>query len=301
MSNLHAKVLLFLDNLSPDWQLDNTDGRLTWRPLWLTPELANDFFWNKGQKFILMSASFYPKHVLAKTLGLDVDDLDYYSVPSTFPVSNRPVYVTPVANMTAKTVDKELPKLVEEIKRICDLRPDVKGIIHAVSYKLSNDLVRMLGGGRYITHNGQNRQEVLKAYIESPNPDILISPSLERGVSLQDDLCRLIIIAKAPYLSLGDKIVRARLYSGKLGQDHYTATMLLSILQMCGRGVRSADDYAETFILDYQVQKCITERPSFLPVWFKDAMFFEMPEESIEGKEGVLDNGNIKLADTDNW
>jgi len=275
---LQEKIDLFLSNVSPDWQLDSADdGKLTWRPLWLTPSLANEFFWNHGDRFVLMSASFYPRHVLAKTLGLDLDDMDYHMVPSVFPVENRPVYINSVANITAKTVDAETPVLVEEIKRISDQRPDVKGIVHAVSYKLSNELVSRLNNSRFITHNGQNRQEVLDMFMKSPDPLILISPSLERGVSLQDDLCRLIIIAKAPYLSLGDKIVKARLYSGKLGQDHYTATMLLTILQMCGRAVRSSEDHAETFILDRQVERCLTDRPSFLPEWFRDAINFEMP------------------------
>jgi Rad3-related DNA helicase len=203
-------------------------------------------------------------------------------VPSQFPVENRPIYVHPVANMTAKTSEVETPKLLPAIKQIVDSRPTVKGIIHAVSYKLAHFIVDSMNDPRFITHNSTDRQEVLNQFLDSTLPLVLVSPSLERGVSLDGDKCRLIIIAKAPYLSLGDKIISARLYSRGIGNDWYKATMLLTLLQMAGRGVRSKEDYAETFILDDQARKAITERPGFLPSWWLDAITFEMPDENTK-------------------
>jgi Rad3-related DNA helicase len=276
---LSEKIQLFLDNVDKDWILDNQEeGRLIFRPLWMTQELAQEYLWQHGNKFILMSASFYPKHILAKTLGLDTDDMDYYMVPSQFTVKNRPVYVQPVVNMTAKTMAVEVPKLIPVIKQIAAKYPNDKGIIHAVSYKLAYQIVDLIADPRFITHNSNDRQEVLDKFVSCKDSSILVSPSLERGVSFNDDLCRFIIIAKAPYLSLGNRIISSRLYSGQIGQAWYTATMLLTILQMAGRGVRSKDDYADTYILDAQAKNAITKNPGFLPEWWLSALDFELPE-----------------------
>jgi Rad3-related DNA helicase len=182
--------------------------------------------------------------------------------------------------MTARTTDTELPKLIKAIKQIVDDYTDVKGIIHAVSYKLANSIMEGVASPRLITHNSSDRQEVIDRFMSSSDPLILVSPSLERGISLEDELCRVIIICKAPYLYLGDKIVSARLYSGKIGQSWYTATMLLTILQMAGRGVRSKDDFADTYILDQKAKEAITLNPGFLPTWWLDALEFELPRKN---------------------
>lgn len=283
ITRLKEKIVLFLGNVDDTWMLDNQEDKLIFRPLWMKPKLADKFLWQHGKKFVLMSASFYSRPILAKTLGLDVDDIDYHMIPSQFPVENRPVYVVPAANLTAKTSDVEIPKLIPAIRRIAASRPNVKGIIHAVSYSLAHKIVDALDDPRYITHNSTDRQETLDRFMESDDPLILVSPSLERGVSLADDLCRLVIVAKAPYLSLGDKIVSARLFSSRMGSDWYKATMMLTVLQMTGRGVRSATDYAECFILDDQVKNAITSRPGFLPGWWMDALEFRLPDLKAVG------------------
>jgi Rad3-related DNA helicase len=274
---LLEKIDLFLRNVDQDWILDIQEGKLIFRPLWMTPELANEYLWDHGNKFVLMSASFYPRNILAKCLGLDIDDMDYHIVPSQFPISNRPIYIHPVANMTAKTVDVELPKLVPVIKQIADSRPNVKILIHAVSYNLANKIFNALNNPRVVIHNGANKQEVIDDFKASDKPLILISPSCERGISLEEDLCRVIIIAKCPFLSLVDRVVSSRIYSSHIGQAWYGCTAALTILQQAGRGVRSKDDYAETFILDQQAKNLIVKNPGWLPEWFLDAMVFELP------------------------
>ena len=279
---LKEKISLFLINVNEEWNLDNQEGtKLIWRPLWMNDSLAEEYLWRHGAKFLLMSASFYPKPILAKTLGLDTDDMDYHEVPSQFPTSNRPVYIHAAANMTAKTTDTELPKLIKAIKQIVDNYPDVKGIIHAVSYKLSNSIMEGVASPRLITHNSSNRQEVIDRFMSSSDPLILVSPSLERGISLEEDLCRLIIVVKAPFLNLADKIVSARLYSGKMGNAWYTSTMLLTFLQCCGRGVRSKDDKADCYVLDEQLKNALLRNPSFLPEWFLSAIEFELPKKIL--------------------
>lgn len=273
IARLLEKVNLFLNNVDDTWIFDNSDeSKYIFRPLWLTPELAENFLWHHGRKWVLMSASFLPTTILAKTLGMDPSDMDYLCLPSIFPPERRPIHILPVANLTAKTMATEVPKLIEKIKDILLKHPNERGLIHTVSYKLCNQIMEGVDSPRLITHNGQNRQEVLQEFMESTEPLVLISPSMERGVSLEMDLCRFIICAKAPFLSLGDKIVSARVYGGPIGNLWYAATMMLTVLQMTGRGFRSAEDFCVSYILDEQFSRVLTKRPSLLPNWWKEAI-----------------------------
>ncbi len=275
---LKEKIDLFLDNVDQDWILDSQEGKLVFRPLWLTTELSEQYLWRHGKKFVLMSATFPPKLVLAKCLGLDTSDMDYYEIPSQFPVENRPVYCYPVANMTAKTTDTELPKLIEAVKCIVDYYPNQRGVIHAVSYALANKIIEGVDSPRLITHNSKDRQEVIDQFTSSEEPLVLVSPSIERGLSLEEEKCRFIIIVKCPYLSLGDKVVNARLYSSKIGQIWYGSNAALTVVQMSGRGVRSNTDQADTYILDLKIKELILKNPSWFPEWWLDSLNFDCPD-----------------------
>jgi len=46
---------------------------------------------------------------------------------------------------------------------------------------------------------------------------------------------------------------------------------------MAGRGCRSMDDTADTYILDLKVKEAIQKNPGFLPSWWLDALEFEKP------------------------
>jgi Rad3-related DNA helicase len=166
----------------------------------------------------------------------------------------------------------EVPKLITRIKGIIDERPNVKGLIHAVSFKLAREIYDGVGSNRLLIHDSANRQDVLEEFMESKEPLVLISPSMERGVSLSMDLCRFIIVAKAPFLYLGDKIVSARVYSSKLGSEWYSAVMLTTVLQMTGRGMRSKQDFCESFILDEQFSRVLYAKPNYLPEWWREAI-----------------------------
>jgi ATP-dependent DNA helicase DinG len=270
---LWEKIKLFQDNMDPSWVLDNSQAdKYIFRPLWLTPDLAEQFIWRHAHRWVLTSASFLPINLECKRLGIPMDEVDYKCLPSNFPVERRPIHVEPVANLPAKTMDVEVPKLIARIQEILDAHPDVKGLIHAVSYKLAAAIMDGIKSPRLMSHNGQDRQEALERFMQSSDPFVLVSPSMERGVSLEQDLCRFIIVAKAPFLSLGDRIVSARVYSSRLGNEWYSSSMLLSVLQMTGRAMRSADDYCESYILDSQFKRVYEKKPLSLPEWWRNGV-----------------------------
>ena len=268
-----TKINLFIRNVDKTWLLDDSQtDKWIFQPLWLTSELAEEFMWRHAKQWVLMSASFLPLHLECKRLGIPINETDYKCLPSIFPVNRRPIYIEPVANLTVKTMTEETPKLIVRIKEIVDDHPNVKGLIHSVSYKLADMIIKGVSSPRLITHNGQNRQEILNMFMKSNQPLVLVSPSMDRGVSFEMDLARFIIVAKAPFLSLGDRVVSARVYGSSIGNEWYSSTMLLSVLQMTGRAMRSAEDFCESWILDTQFKRVYEKKPLSLPSWWRNAV-----------------------------
>jgi Rad3-related DNA helicase len=48
--------------------------------------------------------------------------------------------------------------------------------------------------------------------------------------------------------------------------------MLLTVLQATGRGMRSADDFCESYILDAQFKRVYEQKPMFLPMWWRESV-----------------------------
>ena len=268
-------MAIFNEYLDSTWLFDEREDkygtRYEFRPLWLSHQLTEKFLWSHASKFVLMSATFPPVEVLGKILGIPYSQIDAISVPSTFDPDRRKVIARPVCNLTSKTMEEETPKAIKEIKRILSLHSSEKGLIHTVSYKLCDQIMK-IGDRRLLTHNAKDKIEVLDQLRCASDPLVLVSPSSERGISLPEDDCRFIIIVKAPFLSLGDKSVKQRIYSNQIGQLWYTSDMALTVVQMAGRGMRASDDYCTTYILDNQITNVLFNRPGLFPSWFREAI-----------------------------
>src|SRR5204862_314951 len=131
---------------------------------------------------------------------------------------------------------------------------------------------------RLVTHDAFDKQAVLDAFRASDQPLVLVSPSSERGLSLEDSQCRFIIMCKAPFLSLGDKAVKARKNSGEVGKLWYVADMMLTVVQAMGRGVRHENDFCVSYLLDERIASSMKRQPSIMPPWFRDALEFADPQ-----------------------
>ncbi len=276
LTGVYRKLDMFSLTVDDTWiyEAKEYNGRKTmsFKPIWITQELANRFVWDHGDKFVLMSATFPPLPVLSKTIGVPLGEIDYREFPSTFPVANREVKLEPVANLVFKDMKWELPRAVRRVEEILEIYPDQKGLIHCVSYAVS-DAIMKIKSGRLICHNGANKLATLDFFKRAKEPFVLVSPSSERGLSLPEDECRFIIWVKAPYLNLQDKLVSARIYGSKVGNLWYKSDMLLSVIQGCGRGVRSKEDSCITHILDKQIINGINDNVRLLPKWWVDALW----------------------------
>jgi len=236
--------------------------------------VAGDFVWQHGKNWLLMSGTIIDPHEFVESLGI-TEEWALVKVPNVFPAENRPVHIAPVASMTNKEKETAWPLMVEGIAAVCRLHPDERVLVHTVSYAFTQYVFDVLRKTdlmkRLVVYSGaRDREQALDLY-KSIEGSVLLGPSMDRGVDLPGDLCRVQVICKVPFLNLGDPQVKARLYSMG-GERWYAVQTVRTLVQMCGRGVRSKDDHCHTYILDTQfVTNLWNKSKMLLPGWFKDA------------------------------
>lgn len=232
------------------WVRDYETTTFCMRPV-LVSLYGPKYLQRHGRKWLLMSGSIVSDEELVDTLGL-MGDWGTVNVPHVFPIENRPIIMAPIAEMTYKAEDREWGLLVTAIERILE-RHDGRALVHTVSYKLAEFLHKnvKVEGRLNITHkDSAGKRHALERYLSTPNA-VMFSPSMNRGVDLAEDKCRIQIICKTPFLSLKDKQVNARLHLPG-GNLWYAVQAVRDIVQMTGRGVRSMEDTCITYILDRQ-------------------------------------------------
>ncbi len=258
--------------------------------------LGQEKLWSHGDKWLLMSATVISADEMLESLGWDEDkEWRLVKCPSTFKPENRKVVVWPVASMTYKTREESIPKMVEAIKTICADNPNERILIHSTSYSLTNEVMAGLEfacGSCTLAHphpqsctpartlltysQSSDKDSVLARYLKTPAA-ILVAPSLDRGIDLPGDSCRVQIICKVPFLSIKDKQVSARLFgTGRGGKIWYAVNAIRTIIQMCGRAVRSEEDHATTWILDKQfVDNLYGGYRNLIPAWWRESLVWK--------------------------
>lgn len=260
---------------------------VTFKPVHVE-DWAHPILWSKAGQFVLLSATFVAPAMEAEFLGLEDDEWTVVEVPSSFPVIQRPIIPRLVANVINKEMQTATPILIDEIETILTEHPNDRVLIHSVSYKLTKDLYyelrRTTHGNRLETYfDARDREGALDRYLSKSN-GVLIAPSFDRGVDLPADDCRVIIVAKIPYLSVGDKQVSARLFgTGKTGKMWYAIQAIRTLCQMTGRGMRSAEDSCRTYILDRQFSRLYNENRRLFPKWWAEAIVWDVNDPKWKG------------------
>jgi len=273
LDRLVSKLRFFVKEVDKNWIWYPGDDRWSFKPVWVS-KYSPGVLWKHAKKVLGMSATILdPRQVSANTgLFYEGRTYDYAQMSSPFPKENRPVYYEPCANVINKQMDIALPMLAKTVKGILDKHPDEKILVHTVSYKVRDYLINKLGSDRLITHAVKDRAQKLQTFKSSPKPLVLLSPSMDRGVDLPDEECRVVVICKMPYPDLGDPQVNKRVHAGKDGDNWYAHKTVSTVVQMSGRGVRSEKDFAATYILDRQFRRIYDDHRSMFPVWFKEAV-----------------------------
>jgi len=270
-----CKLSRFIKTYHKDnWILNITETdvkntkKYEFKPICVGP-YSEPYLFRSAKKVLLMSATVMNKEAFCEVLGLPIEQVAFISIPSPFPVENRPIIVSPIASMSFKNIDAGLPKMAQAVKAILDAHPNEKGIIHCHSYKIAQYLKRNVRSKRLLTHTSADREKKLKIHMADPRPTVLLSPSMQEGVDLKGDLSRFQIICKVPYPYLGDKLVKKRMNKWKWWYPLQTAKV---IVQSVGRSVRSDTDTAVTYILDADWERFWDKNKDVFPKGFKETL-----------------------------
>ena len=250
-SKYGCKTRRFLKFYSPDnWILnEDNDTEMTsinFKPVDIS-KYSQELLFKYGRKVLFMSATIINKKRFCEINGLDIDKTAFLSIPSPFSPKNKPIYYCPAGNMGLTQISETLPKIDKIIKKILKRHKNDKGIIHCHSYKITDFIKKNIRDRRLLSHHSKNRDKILKKHTISKKPTVILSPSMEEGVDLKDNISRFQIICKIPYPFLGDKLVQSRM---KKWNWWYSFETTKKIVQSLGRSIRSKKDYASTYILD---------------------------------------------------
>lgn len=224
---------------------------------------------SKVKKIVLLSATIGPKDVEA--MGLANRRVAFIEGESPIPPSNRRVYLDPRVNMGSAHQIQALPVFADLVRETLAAHPYDKGLLH-VPYSLAARLRPLLHDEpRLLWHTRDNKADVLGQFRDSPEPSVLVASGLYEGVDLPYDAARFQIIGKAPFPSMGDEYVRARMQKD---QDWLAWETLKKLIQALGRTTRTPDDHSVNYAFDIHIERLFRENPAMIPAWLKPALIF---------------------------
>jgi Rad3-related DNA helicase len=277
LQQYQSKIDIFLKEYKANpnnWVLESNynektkQKELSLEPIWAFDYL-DKYVFSKYDMVFLMSGTILDKNLFCQLNGLDVTKAVYYSIESPFVVKNRPIYYMPIGKMSFKQKEETFKNYVPIIQKILNKYPDKKGIIHTNSFELAGWISRDLSDSRLVYHDSSNKDEVLQKHYDSDKPLVLVSPSMDTGVSFDDDKARFQVIAKVPYPSLASQKNKLR---QKNNPEWYTWKTISGLIQMTGRPVRSSEDYADTIIIDGSFSDLLKYSGDYFPHWFQEAI-----------------------------
>ena len=235
-------------------------------PVW-GKEYSEQVLFRGIPKVLLVSATMLPKSL--DMLGVNRVQMSYFDYKWQFPVERGPIIHIPTVKSNYKNKDEAIELQLEKIDEIVRQRLDRKGIIHTTSYERARKVVEGSQWAVYmITHTNarMEAQEAARQFREAEAPCVLVTPSMSTGYDFPLTDCEYQIILKAPYPDYSSELTRLRAESDAQ-YGHYV--MAQELAQACGRGMRSAEDQCETFILDNTVERIIRWKPGLFPPWFR--------------------------------
>lgn len=297
-----------------EWLLEQDEESLSFKSLNPAGYLK-DTVWNRGDNFALLSATILDKSAFCTDVGLDPAKVALVDVPHSFPLEHRQLYDVTRGKMTHDQREETLPKIARLLVRLMGHHPEEKGIVHAHSYhiatKLDDHLDQTGVGERVRSHDRDDREEALEEWLVSDRPDVFLSVTMEEALDLKGDLARWQVLCKAPYPNMNDARVNRRLQNNRW--DWYYRTALRTVIQACGRVVRSADDYGATYLADNSLLDLFDRASGSLPQWFAEQVAAMKspelpnydPEAAVAGCESSQDENSgssqsVRSAETSN-
>ncbi len=230
----------------------------------LKVDKLSKYIFDHAEHIIIMSATIIDPKNFCRTLG--IKDYEYVEVDSGFDHSKAPIHVMAKQKINFSNLKEMLPKLAKQVKEILEEHEGEKGIIHTHTQYIADYIRNNVKSDRLLCREpGVRNEELLELHERSKKATVLVSPSMTYGVDLKGDLARFQILLKAPWLPTKDKRVEKLM---KLDKDWYSNKMLCTLVQACGRGIRSGEDECITYILDGSIFDTVLRNKSKLPKYF---------------------------------
>jgi len=275
--NLLYRIRLFNQEINRNKWICHFKNAKSYRIIEIKPlfvnKFAGDLIFDRADNILLMSATILSPDVVAKSLGIDEDDMVFYTMPSNFPKKNRPIYLDPCGSLSYKNKYDTFPKLVKKVDAICDKYKNQKGIIHTHNFEIANLLIdKCKNASRFLFQKDfKSKQKMLAQHDKSKN-SVIVAPAMHEGLDLSGDTSRFQIISKIPYVSQqNNPQLKERT---KISWRYYVWLTALKLIQSYGRSVRHDKDWAHTYIIDSDFEKFLgwVIDMNLAPSWFLEAI-----------------------------
>jgi Rad3-related DNA helicase len=252
---------------SSDWVVDQQEDAWAFEPLW-PAAYAESWLYRGAQSVVMLSATITPKTL--QYLGLAPADYTFVETPSPFDPARRPIYhyaPEPQLRVTHKMTESDVGNWVTRIDQVIRGRLDRKGIIHTVSYARARELMKRSSFRQHmLTHTSSRAtQRTVEEFKRSAAPCILVSPAVHTGYDFPGRECEYTIVAKVPFPDTRAGAAKARNTADPDWGAYRAATTLV---QMTGRGMRSASDRNECFVVDDTIAWVKHKYRAFFPAWW---------------------------------
>jgi Rad3-related DNA helicase len=221
-------------------------------PLW-PREYAQSLLLRGIPRAVFMSATLRPQ--LFGYIG--IEELQFFDYPSSFPVSNRPVYVLPYNKVQWNMTPQAFTENVRGLDAVLGgERADRKALVSSVSYEYARRIVRASGQARRMIScdKSEDTPELVREFKRSKLPLIAVHPNLYQGHDFPGPLLENNILFKLPFTDGRDPLNSARRKSDKTFSHFSTMSY---VQQWAGRGVRYGErerpkesDRCENWVLD---------------------------------------------------
>jgi Rad3-related DNA helicase len=246
---------------------------LTLLPLDTSHEPKLEVLWptKKVKKVVLLSGTISRLEV--EQLALAGKRVKYIQVESPIEPKRRPVTVEQGFGLSYPVSQAQLDSLNTRVANICNIHPKTKILVH-IPYSLSTKILPLLQaqlGDRVLSHDRENKAEVIEHFKSSTEPLVLLGSGLYEGLDLYGDDYQVQILTKVPWPFLGDPGWK---YIAETHPERYAWQAIQQVVQAAGRICRGPDDFGATFILDRSFRRLYTQHESLFPNYFIDAVSF---------------------------
>lgn len=273
MKRMHESIESASEHFNEkDWVMTvaPTEDVVTIKPIY-AKEYTQPFIFSFGKKILLMSGTILDKETYCNNVGIPIDQAEFISMDSPFPVKNRPIFVVPSGSLSRKNIKQSLPNVINVMEQLLEHHKTEKGIVHCNSYEIAKYINDHIPNKRLLFHSSDDRMEVLNYHKTTKEPTVLVSPSFTEGIDLIDDLARFAIIVKIPFPYLGDNYIVTKM---ERISGWYNWETVKTIVQASGRTVRHIDDTCATYVLDGDFSWFYERNKNMFPRWYKDAIIF---------------------------